>query len=158
MRCARRAMIGEQDGGGFFALSLPDARKRGDKRLGWAGRLVSVGCGPQKRGCAAREAAAISAASRFIVLVVLAVLAACTDSSQVQRLSSNTYTISTHILGASFSSEDAKAQDEEIAAGKCAATDRKVTILRRDGYDGIAAQDRLTFRCDLPVAQPKQGS
>jgi hypothetical protein len=84
------------------------------------------------------------------VLLGLAALACtgCTNSSQFAKLGPNTYSVTTHVLGAPFTSRDVQARNEELATNLCAESGRKMIVIDRQNYDGFAAQDRLKFRCE----------
>jgi hypothetical protein len=87
-------------------------------------------------------------AAKAFLLAGALVPAGCVSTSPVERISQNTFTIRTHILGIGGSGlADAQAQNLRIATKYCGDIGRKATKLDSRSYDGVASQEIATFRC-----------
>ena len=76
----------------------------------------------------------------------------------VKRLDSNTFEVTTHMISGFPDKDGVEKKNDRIATAYCAEKQLAMTVVERHGYDGVASQDILRFRCGGAMAsKPARG-
>ena len=100
--------------------------------------------------------------TRSVVLISLIVSGCATTGGSglaVKRLDSNTFEVTTHVISGLSDKDGVQKKNDQIATAYCAEKRLPMSVIERRGYDGVASQDVLRFRCGgALVAKPTRGA